>query len=149
MTANVDAIQAPNVPTVCGDQNFRELLDDINNTGGRTAFTDAFASASASSGRVMTAPPLPIVPRPSSPLAQRRASDLRPLDQTNAVGRTVMVAAARWPQYNCAELGGAGWEATVLQCSRVTALVRFTKAHTNDGRRYCDERVPLSDLSPL
>ena len=32
------------------------------------------------------------------------------------------------PQYACKEFGGAGWAATVLRCSKHTAIVRFTYA---------------------
>ncbi|EOD33154.1 hypothetical protein EMIHUDRAFT_202355 [Emiliania huxleyi CCMP1516] len=51
--------------------------------------------------------------------------------------------------YACKEFGGAGWAATVLRCSKHTAIVRFTIATTRDGRPYEDARVPLNQLRPL
>ena len=75
--------------------------------------------------------------------------DARPITAANATGRAVLVASALWPQYACKEFGGAGWAATVLRCSKHTAIVRFTVATTRDGRPYEDERVPLDQLRPL
>ena len=80
---------------------------------------------------------------PSAPI------DTRPITAENATGRPVLVASALWPQYACKEFGGAGWAATVLRCSKHTAIVRFTIAATRDGRPYEDARVPLNQLRPL
>ena len=79
--------------------------------------------------------------RPPSPLAA--PIDARPITAENATGRPVLVASALWPQYACNEFGGAGWAANVLQCSKHSAIVRFTIATTRDGRAYEDARVPL------
>ena len=83
--------------------------------------------------------------------------DAVPIDNTTENGRNATgakknpgrVASALWPQYACKEFGGAGWAATVLRCSKHTAIVRFTIATTRDGRPYEDARVPLNQLRPL
>ena len=76
-------------------------------------------------------------------------SDLSPLTPDNAVHRRVLVPVEVWPRYNCTEHNGAGWEATVVSCTRVTAVVKFAYARAADGRPYENERLPLERLLPL
>ena len=77
------------------------------------------------------------------------AVDATPLTPENALRRSVLVPAEVWPRYRCTEHGGAGWQATIISASRVTAVVRFTTARAADGRPYEDERLPLHLLRPL
>lgn len=141
MTANVDAIQSANVSTVVGDQNFAQLLNDLNNTHDRASFVDSYAAAlrgdaaaaapaaaAAAAAAPIAAPrPPPSAPHASPALVHRNPA---PIDPANAIGRTVCVAARRWPQYRCDENSGAGWQAIIIQCTRCTALVSFTHART-------------------
>ena len=104
MTANVDAIQSANVPTVVGDQNFAQLLNDLNNKQDRASFVDSYAAAlrgdaaaaaPAAAPAARAAPAAARQPPPSAPRASP-APILRnpaPIDPANAVGRTVCVAA--------------------------------------------------------
>ena len=103
----------------------------------------ASGAAARGAGNAANAPPPTREAAPSSPI------DARPITAENATGRPVLVASALWPQYACKEFGGAGWAATVLRCSKHTAIVRFTIATTRDGRPYEDARVPLNQLRPL
>ena len=79
----------------------------------------------------------------------KRAADRRPIDHRRKRHGPVLVASALGPQYACKAFGGAGWAATVLRCSKHTAIGRFTIATTRDGRPYEDARVPLNQLRPL
>ena len=72
-----------------------------------------------------------------------------PLTAANAVGRRVLVPATLYPQYNCSEHGGAGWECLAVAATSQTAKVRFLFERTLDGRPYADERLPLGLLQPL
>ena len=105
-----------------------------------------FDVATRGAGGAASGPPPTRGAAPSPPAAP---IDTRPITAENATGRPVLVASALWPQYACKEFGGAGWAATVLRCSKHTAIVRFTIASTRDGRPYEDERVPLDRLRPL
>jgi len=46
----------------------------------------------------------------------------------------------------CNEHSGAGWEATAVSASNLTALVRFVYATTAEGAKYEDVRLPLQVL---
>ena len=158
-TANVDSIQAANVPTVVNDQRYAALLSDLNNQRDRNAAIDAFAAAMRGDQPLpdvarAPAPPQPAGAPPPPPVRHPPprpppAPDLRPLNADNASGRRVLVPATRWPQYRCSEHGGHGWEATILNNTRSTAVVRFAFARTRDGRPYADERILLANLTPL
>ena len=67
----------------------------------------------------------------------------------HVVGRTVLVPRSVYPRYPCAERGGAGWEATILSATSRTAVVRYARATTAQGRPYEDVRIPLRLLQPL
>jgi hypothetical protein len=68
----------------------------------------------------------------------------------HVVGRTVLVPRSVYPRYPCAERGGAGWEATILSATSRTAVVRYARATTAQGRPYeQDVRIPLRLLQPL
>ena len=149
--ATVDAIQAPNVVTVVGDQGYAELLSDINRHRGRDDTQHAFAAARQeahtaaprASNTSATSPPPPSTP------ATMPEANTRPLTSLTALGRRVRVARSLWPRDPCTEHGGSGWEAVVTQATQSTAVVRFSFARTRDGRPYQNERVPLTCLTPL
>ena len=61
-------------------------------------------------------------------------------------GDSVVVPHSLWPTYTCSELGGSGWQASVVSTTSSTAVVRFLHAQTRDGRPYANERLPLSTL---
>ena len=85
----------------------------------------------------------------TAPAPAAAAPNLQPLSQANAVGRRVLVPADIYPTYRCSEQQGRGWECTVMTASSLTAKVRFTTAHTSDGRPYADERLLLALLQPM
>ena len=151
--ADVSNIQAANVPNVVMDQGMADVADFCSRqcAADRTAYVEAQgaaprgASGAATRGKGGAAnmPPPTREAAPSAPI------DARPITAENATGRPVLVASVLWPQYACKEFGGAGWAATVLRCSKHTAIVRFTIATTRDGRPYEDARVPLIQLRPV
>ena len=51
-----------------------------------------------------------------------------------------------WPAYECQEMGGTAWHATVVTATGHTAVVRFLHAKTATGRDYQDVRLPLAAL---
>ena len=87
--ANVDAIQAPNVPHVVGDQANATLLNDLNHTRDRAAAIDAFAAARNDAARLATAPQVAAQPLPAAQTAAPPAppADARPITKANAPGR--------------------------------------------------------------
>jgi len=116
-------------------------------------------SPAASSRRAppRPAPTPPATPQPRS--AQRLFSDApsaaftvprdpSPIVPEDAVGRSVIVLASRYPRERCTENDGEGWLAVIEDCSKYTALVSFTLARTAHGRRYRNERVPLCYIKP-
>ena len=90
-----------------------------------------------------TARVAPSVAAPAAPAA------LPPLTAENARRRLVIVPSARYPRNACDEHGGQGWEAQVISATRVSAVVRYLKARTADGRVYEDTREPLDSLRPI
>ena len=56
------------------------------------------------------------------------------------------VPRSMWPTYECDEMGGEAWLATVLSSTGLTALLRFAHAKTPAGRAYEDVRLPLGAL---
>ena len=71
-------------------------------------------------------------------------------DEVNiGTGRRVLVPANFWPDFQCDEHDGRGWEAEVRSTTGLTALVRFVHARAPDGRPYRDERLALDRLLPL
>ena len=145
--ANVDAIQAPNVPHVVGDQANATLLNDLNHTRDRAAAIDAFAAARNGAARLVTAPQVAAQPLPAAQPAP--PADARPITKANAPGRRALVLSTRWPRERCRKHGGYGWETTIVSATNSTATVRFNFARTRDGRPYANERVPITDLVPL
>ena len=155
--ADVDAVQAANVPTVVGDQHFAELVGSFGAHDQRATA----ATAAAQHGQDADAPPPAVPPMAPPGTGRLRASaqvtppaeappvDQRPLAVDNAVGRRVRVPADLWPRYACSELNGSGWAAVVVTASSVSAVVRFLYAQTADGRPYQNVRVPLHRLSGI
>ena len=72
-----------------------------------------------------------------------------PLTPQNAKGRHVLVARERWPDYDCDEHDGAGWEAKVIKATPRWAFVDFTYAKDEHGARYKREWIKLDELQPL
>ena len=72
-----------------------------------------------------------------------------PLTPQNAKGRNVLVARTRWPDYDCNEHDGAGWEAKVVKATPRWAFVDFTYARDQHGARYKREWIKLDELQPL
>ena len=62
----------------------------------------------------------------------------------------MVVPASLWPSYDCEELGGAGWEATVKRVISSDAVrVSFTNAKTRDGAPYADEALEVEHLREI
>ena len=141
--ANVDSINADNVPRVNNDESFAEIFRDCLNP--RQAFAQDWTSALGAAGAAQTAPPAPT----HAPAAAAPAANTAPLTSSNAVGRRVLVPAELYPQYDCGEQGGVGWEALVVRSTATTAVVHYVSARTADGRPYADDRLPLSRLKPI
>ena len=155
--ANVDTIQSGNAPKVVADQDYAELFNSMNLGGAsRRAFMDDWAAAlsgttapTTAAGPTQGAPPTRAPPAAAPTAVPPRTGPPTPLQRDNAVGRRVLVPSALYPQYNCSEQSGRGWESLVLSATSVTAVVRFLYARTADGRPYEDERLPLDRLEPL
>ena len=156
--ANVQVIQATNVPRVSNDQGYAALLHDLTGPGSAAAQGN-FDGVGNAPLRRRTAGPSPLQPRthapsqitppaasPPPPPTQRPPS---PLTADVAVGRTVLVPRSVYPTYGCTEHGGRGWEAVIRSASSKTAVVRYAHAATSRGRRYADMRLPLRLLELL
>ena len=78
------------------------------------------------------------------------AAELRPLDPKTARGQRVFIPHSVWPDYACAENGGAGWSAVIKSCSAAgVAKVGFQTATDDEGRACPDEHLHLADLRPI
>lgn len=86
---------------------------------------------------------------PAQGAADAAPSTLPPLTADNARRRLVVVPSSRYPRHTCHEHNGQGWEAQVLSATRVSAVVRYLRARTADGRPYEDTREPLASLRPI
>ena len=126
--ALIDTIQSANVPRVC-------------NTEGNAALHLAYApTISARAQAVLDAmDAAPVAPPP----------DTSPLVASTCAGRRVIVPHAVYPTYACAENGGQGWSAVILQCCRDVATVHFTEAATTRGLPYADVQLQLGALRPV
>ena len=126
--ALIDTIQSANVPRVC-------------NTEGNAALHLAYApTISARAQAVLDAmDAAPVAPPP----------DTSPLVASTCAGRRVIVPHAVYPTYACAENGGQGWSAVILQCCREVATVHFTEAATARGLPYADVQLQLGALRPV
>ena len=52
--------------------------------------------------------------------------------------------------YDCDELGGAGWRATIKRVINSDAVrVSFTSARTRDGAPYADEALEVEHLREI
>ena len=63
-----------------------------------------------------------------------------------SIGTEVAVPSETWPDFDCREMGGRAWQATVVSSTGLTAVVRFTHAKSATGRAYADVRLPLAGL---
>ena len=81
------------------------------------------------------------------PINERPAA--LPLTPQNAKGRHVLVARERWPDYDCTEHDGTGWEAKVIKATPRWAFVDFVHARDEHGVRYKREWIKLNELQPL
>ena len=87
-------------------------------------------TAQSGAKKTKTARPTPQPPPPPLPPAPiqnvRVATQCRIWTVANATGQKVLVPATLWPDYECSEHGGAGWEATVVRIKggNVTSLPR-------------------------
>mmetsp|Transcript_27192 Transcript_27192/g.82496 ORF Transcript_27192/g.82496 Transcript_27192/m.82496 type:complete len:313 (+) Transcript_27192:84-1022(+) len=74
-----------------------------------------------------------------------------PLRIENALGRRVLIPAQLWPDYDCHERGGKGWEATVVNVQKREKMVtvRFLHATDGEGKPYADEIIPFKEVRPL
>ena len=160
---DVDLIQAANIPRVDADYGYAQLTSHYS----RYSTSEQQAYAAALSGQVTTAAPRGddepalhtparlharasatprTAPPPAAPLRPSAPLQLVALSTQPSPGDAVVVPASIWPSYRCEELDGAGWEATVMQSSQTTAVVRFLYARTRDDRPYADERLPFGQL---
>ena len=129
--AVVDTLQSANVPRVDAAEGLAELQRDINGRRVARALDIDFEHARQRQPRS----PQPAVASP---------------DEINiGTGRRVLVPANFWPDFQCDEHNGRGWEAEVRSTTGLTALVRFVHARAPDGRPYRDERLALDRLLPL
>ena len=155
--ANVDSINADNVPRVSNDESFAEIFRDSLQARPALAQDWAGALAAVAVGAAATAPGAaapaaaapPARPPRAAPPPAAPATHPAPLTPANAVGRRVLVPAQLYPQYRCDEQGGRGWEALVVRATATTAVVHYVSARTADGRPYADDRLPLSRLKPI
>ena len=62
-----------------------------------------------------------------------------------------MVPARIWPDYECAERGGTGWEVTIEQADKRTraVLLSFVEARHANGARYAKEWLEFSTLEAI
>ena len=155
--ANVDSINADNVPRVSNDESFAEIFRDSLQARPALAQDWAGALAAVAVGAAATAPGAaapaaaapPARPPRAAPFPAAPATHPAPLTPANAVGRRVLVPAQLYPQYRCDEQGGMGWEALVVRATATTAVVHYVSARAADGRPYADDRLPLSRLKPI
>ena len=112
-------------------------------------FVRAVAEASHATDKKRKGAAQPKVKKAKQPAAPAGGADLSPLTPANIVGRRVLVVAELWPDYVCAENGGAGWSCLVVHAGKGWADVRFLEARDGDGKPYKDERLTLDVLRPL
>ena len=79
-------------------------------------------------------------------LEQERTSATSPVSERPAHGTRLLVPSDIWPTYPCDEHGGAGWEATVVSTTGLSAVVRFVHATSQSGPKYENVRLPLHSL---
>ena len=85
--------------------------------------------------------PSPIARAASPPVLP---PDLRPLTGTRAdESRRVLVPRDLWPDYECNEHEGEGWEAVIQRCTRRRTTVRFVDS------AFGDEHLAVAVLRPL
>jgi hypothetical protein len=138
--ANVDTIQAVNVPSVVGDQRYAELVESQAGVLGAQAQKE-YAAALASAAASAEPPSETRAVREQTTLEEQQPAPLTPAHDA-AVGEHVVVLRAAWPGYACPENGGEGWAATVVSATGRTVVARFEHARTSTGRAYEDMRVP-------
>ena len=147
---NVDAIQSANVVRVVGDQSYSALFADLQlNKPAHARDFDRASDTAAAPHELKPAEGtpqpkrlrIPQPPQPSGPPAQ-----LRQLPANPKLHDKVVVPAHLWPSETCRELGGAGWEATVVRVHAAAVRVAFDHARTRDGRPYEPELLLTSEL---
>ena len=106
-------------------------------------------AAPTQEGMARAAPTQDAAAMPTQDAAPMAPAPLPPLTADNARRRLVIVSSARYPRHACNEHGGQGWEAQILSATRVSAVVRYLRARTIDGRPYEDTREPLASLRPI
>ena len=155
----MDASQTSDYIRVTNDQGYAALFSDIASNAKRSA---DFAAAASTPTRDL-APTCATVtgaktrpPRLSSravrnppPSRYTTPVPLHTLDASPAVGDTVIIPRETHPAYSCSELGGAGWESTVVRAFSTAALVSYTSATTRDGRLYEPELLMHNALRRL
>ena len=71
---------------------------------------------------------------------------LTPVVSRPETGDKVIVPKSMWPDEQCPELGGMGWQATVVKTSATTTTIEFCHATNRAGKRYKDVQVLTSVL---
>ena len=78
-----------------------------------------------------------------APVAKARAPVQR------VIGERFLVPASLWPDYDCGEHGGAGWEVTVVKRQGSQVVVRWAQARGANGEVWADSKLKLSALVRL
>lgn len=145
-TQNVDAVQARNVVSVVGDQQYASFVQELHRDATGTNFDRCRAQGQAPRQprerqqhaphqdvrQDKEPPPVPILVKLTEPPAQ---------------GDRVIAPSSMWPSYKCKELGGEGWQAIVKRrAGRETVTISFAVATARDGRKYEDALVPWGRL---
>ena len=65
------------------------------------------------------------------------------------VGERFLVPASTWPDYECREHGGAGWEVQVKERKGKFAKCRWVNAKDEQGKPWADERIEYKLLRRL
>ena len=140
------------MPDVVGDQRYAELNEWSGGSAeSRADYEQALQAALESALDGKPHPAARQQPKPKAPAALAPAPPPNPTALVDAptavVGDQVIVRRKAWPRASCTEHGGSGWSATVRSRTSHTAVVRFTSAHTADGRAYEDTRLPRHFLA--
>ena len=67
----------------------------------------------------------------------------------SATGARVLVPSWVWPDYDCQEYAGLGWESEIIQSKGQAVLLQFVRARTSDGAPFAPEWLRRSATRPV
>ena len=149
-TANVDLIQAVNIPRVFADQGLARLVEEF--AGPRSADCQrAYEHAlKMALDPFQKEAPHGDPPQGDNGLLHTAAADTDrpggPLTHPLRAGDRVAVPSQLWPRNPCLEMGGAAWHATIVKATATTAVISFDRARTKAGRPYENTSIQISTL---